>query len=93
MSETYTWDQRFAAVDKAVADMSPVANACSTCKFADVPPLPDDPAKGWVGFCRAPLPVNTLLDPSRVQLSFAAADAARWDSKRQKSCPAWSAEQ
>ena len=91
MSEI-TWVERFAPIDKMVASMPPVDRACSTCTFADIPPLPADPKDGWIAHCRVPMPVNTLLDVTEVKMSFAAADAERWESKRQKPCPAWRSE-
>lgn len=84
-------DQVFAAVDRVVTDMTPAMHACSTCMYADVPPMPTNIDDGWVATCLAPIPVNILLHVSRVQRTFAAADAARWESKRQKSCPSWQA--
>lgn len=84
-----TSNQRFAPIDAVVADMPPVARACSTCRFADIPAMPDDLSEGWIAHCTAPVPINTMLHATRVQMSFPAADAARWDSKRQKPCSAW----
>lgn len=80
---------RFSPLDAVVANMPPVDRACSTCRYANVPPMPDDLREGWIAHCEAPVPANILWAPSRVQMSFAAADAARWDSKRQKPCPTW----
>jgi hypothetical protein len=88
-----SWEDRFSPIDRVVADMPPIANACSTCAHAEIPPMPENPDDGWIAHCRAPVPVNALFHITEVQRSFAAADAARWDSKRQSACPAWQAVQ
>lgn len=88
-----TWEEIFAPIDRIVADMPPVERACSTCFYAEIPPMPEDPRLGWVAHCMATLPVNASLNPTRAIRSFAAADAARWESKRQQPCPAWKEKQ
>ena len=84
-----TWDEAFAAIDKVVKDMPPVDRACSTCGLVEIPPLPENPEMGWIAKCNASIPANILGFFSDVQMTFSAADAARWESKRQRQCPCW----
>lgn len=82
-------DDMFGAIDRAVAEMPPVERACNTCAYADVPPMPEILDDGWMGHCTAPVPANTLLNPSPVMMSITGADVVRWEGKRLKPCPAW----
>lgn len=89
LNEPRTAENRFAAIDAVVKDMPPVQRACNTCGYADVPLMPSDPNAGWIAHCTAPVPVNVMLHPDKVKMQFAAADAARWQGRRLRPCPAW----